>query len=77
MKWKKLQISPNKISWETNSNFIVYQTEVLNHGEYVSVLKKTLIHGEIKSVDLVHIPNALLDKIKQLTNAPTGEKKES
>ena len=77
MDFKKLEISPNKISWETNSNFIVYQTDVLSHGLYVSVLKKTLIHGEIKSVDLVHIPNALLDKIKQLTNAPTGEKKES
>jgi len=74
MDFKKLEISPNKISWETNSNFIVYQTDVLSHGLYVSVLKKTLIHGEIKSVDLVHIPNALLDKIKQLTNAPTAEK---
>ena len=75
MNFKKIGISSKKISWETNSNFIVYQTEVLSHGEYVSVLKKTLIHGKIKSVDLVHIPNALLDKIKQLNNAPTGEKK--
>ena len=75
MDFKKLEISPNKISWETNSNFIVYQTEVLSHGAYVSVLKKALIHGEIKSVDLVHIPNALLDKIKFLNQAPTGEKK--
>ena len=74
MDFKKLEISPNKISWETNSNFIVYQTEVLSHGEYVSVLKKALIHGKIKTVDLVHIPHALLDKIKQLTNAPTAEK---
>ena len=75
MKWKKLQISPNKISWETNSNFIVYQTEVLNHKTYVSVLKKTLIHGKIKTVDLVHIPIELLDKIKLLTQSPTAEKK--
>jgi len=75
MKIKKLEISNDKISWETNSNFIVYQTEVLSHGEYVSVLKKTLIKGKIKTVDVVHIPHALLDKIKQLNQAPTGEKK--
>ena len=75
MNVKKLNISNNKISWETNSNFIVYQTEILSHGVYVSVLKKTLIQGEIKSIDLVQIPIEILDKIKLLTQAPTGEKK--
>lgn len=67
---ENLKIDKTEITWETTKtkfgSEIKYKSQILNHGDHISISKIMYVNGEFKRQDLTHIPIALIDKIKLL-----------
>lgn len=67
---ENLNIDTSEITWErTKYKFgceIKYKSQIIHHGDHISISKDMFIGGELKRQDLTHIPLELIDKIKDL-----------
>ena len=67
---ENLRIEKTQITWDrTKQKYgseIKYKTQILRHGDHISVSKEMSVNGEVKHQDLVHIPIELIEKIMAL-----------
>jgi hypothetical protein len=67
---ENLKIEKTKITWETTKtkfgSEIKYKSQILNHGDHISINKTMYVNGEFSRDNLVHIPINLIDDIKSL-----------
>lgn len=67
---ENLKIKKDTITWERtklrNGSVIKYKSQILNHGNHISISKAMYWDGKFKNVEITHIPIELIDNIKSL-----------
>jgi len=67
---ENLNITKTEITWErTHKKFdseFKYKSQILNHGDHISISRLMYIDGKLKNQDLTHIPLELIDEIKKI-----------